>query len=40
MANQLYTPVNSSSDYPLLGPLKGALDGRRFTSNQELKEAV
>ena len=35
-----YSPEIGPSDYHLFGPLKKALRGRRFTSDQELKEAV
>ena len=35
-----YSPQIAPSDYHLFGPLKEALRGRRFTSDQELKEAV
>ena len=35
-----YSPELAPSDYHLIGPLNKALRGRRFTSDQELKEAV
>ena len=35
-----YSSDLASSDYHLLGPLKKALRDRRFTSDQEVKEAV
>jgi len=40
LAQPLYSPDLAPSDYHLFGPLKEALRGRRFTSDQELKEAV
>ena len=40
LAHPPYSPDLAPSDYHLFGPLKEALRGRRFTSNQELKEAV
>ena len=40
MAHLLYSPDVAPSDYHLFGPLKDALRGRRFTSDQEVKEAV
>jgi hypothetical protein len=40
MAHPPYSPDLAPSDYHLFGPLKGALRGRRFTSDQEVKEAV
>ena len=40
MAHPPYNPDLSPSDYYLLGPLKEALRGRQFTSDQEVKEAV
>jgi len=40
LAHPLYSPDLDPSDYHLFGPLKEALRGRRFTSDQELKEAV
>ena len=40
VAHPLYSPNLDPSDYRLFGPLKEALRGRRFTSDQELKEAV
>jgi len=37
----VYFPVHNlvPSDYHLFGPLKDALRGRRFTSDEEVKEA-
>jgi len=35
-----YSPVLAPSECHLFGPLKVALRGRRFTSDQEVKEAV
>jgi len=35
-----YSPDLAPSDYHLFGPLKEALGGRRFTSDEEVKEAV
>ena len=35
-----YSPDLAPSDYHLFGPLKEALRGSRFTSDQEVKEAV
>ena len=35
-----YSPDLAPSDYYLFGPLKDALRGRRFTSDEEVKEAV
>jgi len=35
-----YSPDLAQSDYHIFGPLKEALRGRRFTSNDEVKEAV
>ena len=35
-----YSPDLASSDYHLFGTLKEVLSGRRFTSDQEMKEAV
>ena len=40
VAHPLYSPDLVPSDYHLFGPLKEALRGRRFTTDQELKEAV
>ncbi|XP_023715680.1 uncharacterized protein LOC111868870 [Cryptotermes secundus] len=40
MAHPSYSPDLAPSDYHLFGPLKEALRGRRFTSDQEVKEAV
>ena len=40
LAHPPYSPYLAPSDYRLFGPLKEALSGRRFTSDQELKEAV
>jgi histone-lysine N-methyltransferase SETMAR len=40
LAHPLYSPDLAPSDYHLFGPLEEALRGRRFTSDQELKEAV
>ena len=40
LAHPPYSPDLAPSDYHLFGPLKEALRGRRFTSDQELKEAV
>ena len=40
MAHPTHSPYLALSDYYLFGPLKGALRGRRFTSDQEVKEAV
>ncbi|PNF22874.1 hypothetical protein B7P43_G14964, partial [Cryptotermes secundus] len=40
MAHPLYSPDLAPSDYHLFGPLKEALRGLRFTSDQEVKEAV
>ena len=40
LAHPPYSPDLAPSDYHLFGPLKKALRGRRFTSDQELKEAV
>lgn len=40
LAHPPYSPDLAPSDYHLFGPLKEALRGRRFTSEQELKEAV
>ena len=40
MAHPPYRPDLAPSDYHLFGPLKEALRGRRFTSDQEAKEAV
>ncbi|PNF23181.1 hypothetical protein B7P43_G02737 [Cryptotermes secundus] len=40
MAHPPYSPDLAPSDYHLFGPLKEALRGRRFTSDQEVKEAV
>ena len=40
LAHPPYNPDFAPSDYHLFGPLKEALRGRRFTSEQELKEAV
>lgn len=35
-----YRPVLTSSDYHRFGPLKDALRGRRFVTDQEVKEVV
>ena len=35
-----YSPDLSPSDYHIFGPLKEALRGRRFASDEEVKEAV
>ena len=40
MAHPPYSPDLALSDYHLFGPLKEALRARRFTLDQELKEAV
>ena len=40
MAHPPYSPYLAPSDYYLLGSFKEALRGRRFTSDQEVKEAV
>jgi len=40
LARPPYTPDLAISDYHLVGPLKESLSGRRFTSDQELKETV
>ena len=40
MGHPPYSPDIAPSDYHLFGPLKEALRGRRFTSDQEMKEAV
>ena len=40
MAHPPYSPDLAPSDYHLFGLLKEALSGRRFTSDQELKETV
>ena len=40
LAQPLYSPDLAPSDYHLFGPLREALRGCRFTSVQELKEAV
>ena len=40
MVQPPYSPDLAPSDYHLFGPLKEALRGRRFTSGQEVKEAV
>ena len=40
LAHPPYSPGLASSDYHLFGPLKGVLRGRRFTSEQELKEVM
>jgi len=40
LANPPYSPDLVPSDYHLFGPLKEALRGWRFNSDQELKEAV
>ena len=40
LAHPPYSPDLVPSDYHLFGPLKEALRGRRFASDQELKEAV
>ena len=40
MAHPQYSPDFAPSDYHLVGPLKEALRGCRFTLDQEVKEAV
>ena len=40
MAHPPYSPDLAPSDYHLFDPLKVALRGRRFTSDQEVMEAV
>ena len=40
MARPPYSPALAPSEYRLFDPLKEALRGRRFTSDQEVKEAV
>ena len=40
LAHPPYSPDLAPSDYHQFGPLKEALRGRRFTSDQELKNAV
>lgn len=40
LAHPPYSPDLAPSDYHLFGPLKETLRGRRFTSDQEMKEAV
>ena len=40
MTRPPYSPDLAPSDYHMFGPLKEALRGRRFTSDQEAKEAV
>ncbi|PNF25925.1 hypothetical protein B7P43_G10027 [Cryptotermes secundus] len=40
MAHPPYSPDFAPTDYHLFGPLKEALRGRQFTSDQEVKEAV
>ena len=40
MAHPPYSPDLSPSDYQLFDPLKEALRGHRFSSDQEVKEAV
>ena len=40
MARPPYSPDLALSNYHLFGPLKEATRGRRFTSDQEMKEAV
>jgi hypothetical protein len=40
MAHPPYSPDLAPSDYHLFGPPKEALRGCRFTSDQEVKEAV
>ena len=40
MAHPPYSPDLAPSDYHLFGPLKEALRGRRFTSDQEVNEEV
>ena len=40
LAHTRYGPELAPSDYQQFGPLNEALRGRRFTSDQELKEAV
>ena len=40
MTHPPYSPHHAPSDYHLFGPLKEALRGRCFTSDQEVKEAM
>lgn len=40
LAHPTYSPDLAPSDYHLFGPLKEALRGRRFTTDEALKEAV
>ena len=40
LAHPQYSPDLAPSDYHLFGPLKEVLRGCRFSSDQELKEAV
>ena len=40
LAHPSYSPDLASWDYHLFGPLREVLRGRRFTSDQELKEAM
>jgi histone-lysine N-methyltransferase SETMAR len=40
LAHPLYSLNLAPSDYHLFSPLKEALRGRQFTSDQEMKEAV
>jgi hypothetical protein len=40
MAHPPYSPDLTLSDCHLFGPLKAALRGRQFTSDQEVKEVV
>ena len=40
MAHPSYRPDLAPFDYHLFGPLKVVLRGRRFTSNEEVKDAV
>ena len=35
-----YSPDLAPSDYHLFGPLKNALQGRRFSTDKEVREAV
>jgi len=40
LEHRAYSPDLAPSDYHLFGPLKEALSGRRFTSDEEVQEAV
>ena len=40
LEHPVYSSDLAPSDYHLFGPLKGALKGRRFTSDEGVKEAV